>query len=147
MGAPTRYLKIESFKGDYEFLSNFFPARVEYDERWYPSVEHAYQAAKTLDKNFRKQFRTSRLSAGGAKSMGRRVKLRDDWEEVKLEIMRELLIQKFTLHRELREKLIATGERQLIEGNWWGDTFWGVCRGKGENWLGKLLMEVRKECT
>ena len=68
--------------------------------------------------------------------------LRPDWEEVKVQVMRELLYAKFS-EEPLRGMLKATGDQHLEEGNNWGDTFWGVCRGRGENWLGKLLMEVR----
>ena len=77
--------------------------------------------------------------------LGRRIELRPDWEEVKIEIMRQVLKSKFTHNPELREKLIATGNTELIEGNNWNDRFWGVCRGVGKNHLGKLLMEIRAE--
>ena len=70
--------------------------------------------------------------------------LREDWETVKIDVMRDVLKSKFSLNSELREKLIATGDVELIEGNHWNDRFWGVCRGKGQNHLGKLLMELRK---
>ena len=85
------------------------------------------------------------LSGGQAKRLGRRVELRSDWETVKIEIMRQVLKSKFTHNPELREKLIATGNTELIEGNNWNDRFWGVCRGVGKNHLGKLLMEIRAE--
>lgn len=108
----------------------------------YPSVEAAYQAAKTLNMNLRTPF--TRLAAGRAKSAGRKLKLRSDWESVKLPIMAELLHTKFK-HLDLQASLKATGDTALIEGNWWGDTFWGVCDGIGENWLGKLLMAEREK--
>ena len=137
--------KIESFTGDYRFLSNFyFPEfrRIPYEGINYPTVEHAYQAAKTLDNNQR--IKIAQLDTPGkAKRAGRQVKLREDWDEVKLQVMTNLIWMKFQVPG-LRLKLLATGDVELIEGNYWGDTYWGVCRGKGENNLGKILMNVRK---
>lgn len=132
---------INGFDGQYRFLSNFFPVLIHFEERTYLSVEAAYQAAKTLDLDERKRF--ERISPAGAKRLGRRVELRPDWETVKIDIMRQLLGQKFRINTELYIKLSQTGTHELIEENWWGDTFWGKCRGEGENWLGKLLMEIR----
>jgi ribA/ribD-fused uncharacterized protein len=85
------------------------------------------------------------LAAGQSKKLGKRVELRPDWEDVKIDIMRQVLKSKFTQNPELKAQLIATGDAELIEGNNWNDRFWGVCRGKGQNHLGKLLMEVRAE--
>jgi ribA/ribD-fused uncharacterized protein len=134
---------IDSFSGPWGFLSNFAPCEVLLDGVAYPSVEHAYQAAKTLKLEQREKFLLNGVTPAMAKRMGRGVKLRPDWEEVKVGIMRDLLMQKFrpTI---LRRKLLSTFQAELIEGNRWGDTFWGVCNGVGENWLGKLLMEVRQ---
>jgi hypothetical protein len=113
----------------------------EFDDE-YPSVEHAYQAQKTLDRKLRKCFLTG--NAGQAKRNGQRIELRKDWYDVSLNIMENLLKQKFS-DNDLKQKLIETSDEELIEGNWWGDTFWGVCNGIGENHLGKLLMKVRGE--
>ena len=85
------------------------------------------------------------LDPSSAKRKGRRVKLRDDWEEVKDQIMYEIVLNKFSQNEELRKKLIATGDEYLEEGNTWHDTYWGVCNGKGKNKLGKILMQVREE--
>ena len=85
------------------------------------------------------------LSGGQAKRLGKRVELRPDWEDVKIDIMRQVLKSKFTQNPELKAKLIATGDAELIEGNNWNDRFWGVCNGKGQNHLGRLLMELRAE--
>ena len=134
---------INSFRGEHRFLSNFHPIEIEYEGEWYPSVEHAYQAAKTIEKSVRMFFLAG--SSGDAKKLGRSINLRPDWDQVKVPIMRELLKKKFTKGTVLADKLLSTGDEELIEGNWWGDCFWGVCKGKGENWLGKLLMEVRSE--
>jgi len=142
---------IERFIDPWGFLSNFYGCKVTYEDEDYPSVEHAYQAAKTLDKKKRMVFQFPGLKPGKAKELGSKLVLRPDWEEVKVGIMRELLIQKF-YGTVLRRKLLCTGAAQLIEGNYWHDEFWGVCDGtckrgphepNGLNWLGILLMEVR----
>ena len=135
---------IAEFRGTYSFLSNFYRAQVEYEGDLYPTVEHAYQAAKTLDRD-RRVVIAHCGAAAVAKAHGRRVSLRPDWEAVKLDIMRTLLHAKFTLDTDLRRQLTATAPAQLVEGNWWGDTYWGVCRGVGENHLGRLLMEIRDD--
>lgn len=126
------------------FLSNFYdPSPVKYLGETYPTVEHAYQAAKTKRKVERDHIR-SQPTPRDAKRAGRSATLRPDWEEVKVRVMRKLLQQKFAIP-ELRAKLLATGHAFLQEGNWWGDEFWGVCKGKGKNMLGLLLMQVRQE--
>lgn len=134
---------IDSFTGEYRFLSNFFPAKITYQGDVYSSVEHAYQASKTDDFSVRAKIREAK-TCGIAKHLGRYVKLRMDWETIKLSVMHELVLQKFQ-DKVLRAELLATGERLLIEGNWWNDRFWGVCRGQGENHLGKILMKVRAQ--
>lgn len=133
--------KIESFQGEHRFLSNFWHVYVRYDGELYPTVEHAYQAAKTLNPEFRMAIATA--TTGEAKRMGRQVPMRADWDSIKIDVMRDLLRQKFTEEPELRDLLLATGDAELIEGNTWGDYFWGVCNGEGQNNLGKLLMEIR----
>lgn len=134
---------ILEFRGSNRFLSNFHPAIVELDSVFYPTVEHAYQAAKTLDHKAREVV-NSIMRPGGAKRWGRKVELRAGWEEIKVGIMLHLLRRKF-LHHPLRKRLLATGRVTLIEGNSWGDTYWGACNGVGENKLGVLLMQVREE--
>lgn len=109
----------------------------------YPSTEHAYQAAKSLDLAIRTEIQNAK-NARHAKQLGQTVKLREDWESVKLNVMLTLLREKFKDGFE-RDALLATDGADLIEGNTWGDTFWGVCEGKGSNHLGRLLMQVRKE--
>lgn len=135
---------ITSFTGDYKFLSNFYPCNVELDGEIYPSVEHAYQAAKTLDADDRKPFHQRPLpTAGESKKLGRKLKIRPDWESVKLQVMEDLLVQKFA-DPILKKQLQETGDAKLIEGNYWGDDFWGVDKKKGgKNHLGKLLMKIR----
>lgn len=141
MTIPVR--PIESFDKEYRFLSNFHPSPIKYKNRIWPTVEHCYQAMKTEDVEDQHKIRKAK-TAGDAKRMGKSVTLREDWEDVKLLVMRALLKRKFQ-DPELRMKLLATGSRMLIEGNWWGDTYWGVCKGKGENWLGRMLMQLRSE--
>lgn len=134
---------IERFEGQFKFLSNFYPCTVMLDGEEFPSIEHAYQAAKTLVAAQRAQV-SKCFSPGEAKKLGRTLLLRDDWEDVKLAIMEALLREKF-VDPTLEKQLLDTGEQELVEGNWWGDTYWGVCRGSGENHLGKLLMKIRAE--
>lgn len=140
---------INSFEGSFEFLSNFYPAPVKLFDiaamsgEEYPTVEHAFQAAKTDDLAERVAILRA-PTPGRAKRLGQRVKKRADWEQVKEAVMLRLLRQKFH-HAALRAKLLATGDAVLIEGNWWGDTYWGICKGRGQNRLGALLMQVRKE--
>lgn len=136
---------IDSFTGEYRFLSNFYPCLIRYGGLLYPSVEHAYQAAKTDDVAARHDIRIS-ATAGTAKRLGQRVQLRSGWETQKIVVMRELLREKFR-GVELAGKLIATGTACLVEGNTWNDHFWGVCGMRGQNWLGRLLMEVRIEIS
>lgn len=138
---------ISSFRGPHRFLSNFWMAPVHFEGVIYPSTEHAFQAAKTLNEVERQYIRSCK-SPTDAKRMGRKVALRPDWETAKLTIMIQLLMEKFSTHPELKKKLLATGEVELIEGNTWHDVIWGVCmcsthRGKGKNYLGQLLMSVR----
>lgn len=135
---------IDSFTCEYRFLSNFWPATVEHEGIVYPSVEHAYQAAKTHDTAERRRIAALK-SAGQAKRAGRGLRIRSDWESVKVGVMTELVRQKFTNDAELRERLLATVDFELVEGNSWNDQFWGVCRGVGKNWLGRILMLVRAE--
>jgi ribA/ribD-fused uncharacterized protein len=136
--------KVLGFNKEYRFLSNFWPATVELDGEEYNSTEHAYQAAKTVDLDQRKKIREATKS-GDAKRLGQMATVRPDWEQVKIGIMKDLVLQKFTKHEELKEKLLATGDAYLEETNSWSDIFWGVCHGIGKNHLGKILMEVRDE--
>lgn len=131
---------IEEFQGPYRFLSNFCgtPFRL--------SVEHVFQALKTTD--WRDQVSILCASTpGAAKGLGREVALRPDWNNIRVDVMRELLRYKFA-DPDFAHRLLATGDALLIEGNRWNDRFWGVCpvgSGEGENQLGFLLMEIRDE--
>ena len=109
----------------------------------YPTVEHAFHAAKTSDKEVKAQI--ARLtSPGEARKRGNQLMLPPDWDEVKVDIMYDLLKQKFSTYPDLTELLHSTGKIELIAGNSEDETFWGVCNGKGRNELGKLLMQLRE---
>lgn len=136
-------MTIDKFSGQHSFMSNFYFSTVKYKGEVYKTVEHAFQAAKTANDEERKHVQGAG-TPGEAKKRGRKVELRSDWEEVKDDVMLELLRIKFS-SEDMRDKLLATGTAKLIEGNHWGDQYWGVCRGKGKNRLGQLLMKVRTE--
>lgn len=133
---------IYGFKGDYSFLSNFYPCEIEYENDVYPSVEHAYQAAKTLNLDQRTKIRLME-HPGQAKKYGRLVHMKHSWPTTKVMVMESLLRKKFTGYHDLSLKLYQTGDIYIEETNTWGDTFWGVCNGKGHNVLGNLLMKIR----
>lgn len=137
-------MPITFFRGKYAFLSNFHPSPIHLEDGIYANVEAAFQASKTDNPEERAEVRKQN-SPTMAKRKGRKVTLRPDWDQVKLEIMHDLVRQKFTRHPELKEKLLATGEEELIEGNNWNDRFWGVSKGQGQNHLGKILMKIRAE--
>ncbi len=137
-------MEIKGFNGKYRFLSNFYPSTVTLDGLEYDHVEAAFQAAKTDDVADRRRIREA-AKPGDAKRLGQKVKLRQDWEKIKIQVMEDLVRQKFQRHQQLREKLLATEDAYLEETNTWNDTFWGVCRAYGKNHLGKILMKVRDE--
>lgn len=134
---------IDSFTGDFAFLSNFHPCEIEFEGIKFPTVEHAFQAAKTLSVHDREAIRAA-ATPGKAKRLGRKVDLRRDWNNIRVSVMEQLLRIKFS-DPWLRELLDITKGATLVEGNTWNDTFWGVCKGKGDNNLGKLLMKIRDE--
>jgi ribA/ribD-fused uncharacterized protein len=132
---------IDDFRApENRFLGNFHECYVEMDGVIYPTVEHAFQAAKTFDHHDRETIRGAD-SPRHAKRIGRSVDLRSDWDDVRVEVMKELLVKKFETS-DLRKKLLATRDAQLVSG---GDSFWGMVDGMGLNQLGKLLMEIRAE--
>lgn len=150
--AITRFIK------EYQFLSNFWLTEVEFEGMLYMSVEHAFQAAKTIDPEERKDVQAA-TTPGRAKKVGKRLTLREGWDSMKLDVMYFLLQQKFGAQNPgLQELLSVTEGQEIIEGNLWHDTYWGVCYGssvtnctctpdnpQGENHLGQLLMTVREE--
>jgi len=135
---------IKSFSKEFDWLSNFYSVPIELDGMWFDSVEAAFQAAKTLDKESRAIIQRA-PTAGKAKRLGRSVVMRPDWNEIRLSVMESLLRQKFHAGGWLALKLVETGDAMLIEGNQWHDDFWGVCSSQGKNHLGLLLMKIRND--
>jgi ribA/ribD-fused uncharacterized protein len=136
------------FRGKYNFLSNFYPCEVEFEGKVYPSVEHAFQAGKTLNEAQREEIRCCG-SPSLAKKLGRRVTLRKDWEKEKLLVMASCLGEKFFKDKALAARLKRV-EGEIVEDNYWHDNFWGrcgcnKCGGKGENMLGKMLMYLKSK--
>ena len=134
-----------TFTGAFDFLSNFYPARVEVGGVCYSNAEAAFQAQKCVDAAERGEF--AELVAVKAKRRGRQVKLRPHWDSVRLGVMEEVVRAKFRQNSDLAARLLGTGRLPLAEGNSWGDLFWGVDvkTGKGENHLGRILMKIREE--
>ncbi len=141
---------IDRFDGEYFFLSNFAESPFTASGKTWPTVEHAFQAAKTVDEQEQETIRQA-PTPGEAKHLGKRVKLRANWEAVKQEVMLTYVRLKFQQHPELAEELRQTGDARLIEGNTWHDNTWGDCSCKrcqaiqGKNLLGQILMRVRAE--
>lgn len=140
---------IDSFSGDYAFLSNFYPSPIKFNieddvEFTAPTAEHYFQSLKTPSMEEGIGILCAK-TPGEAKRLGRKCILHKDWEITKDAVMLKVLREKFTQNPDLAQKLIATGDEFLVEGNTWNDTFWGVCDGKGRNMLGFLLMDIREE--
>lgn len=139
---------IFTFTGEYRFLSNFFPATFVWEDILWPNSEAAYQAAKSLDHNVRLQF-AAMTNPATAKKQGRMIDCRSDWEEIKYDLMYEIVYAKFKQNSDLKTALLKTGSVRLEEGNTWNDKTWGVCPpgplGKGKNWLGLILMDIRQQ--
>ena len=140
---------INGFRGAFSFMSNMYPCPVEYGGRMFKCSEAAYQSAKCAVPAEVDIF--SSLSGPEAKKAGRKIRMRDDWDKVKVGVMREVLHAKFGNNPEMKRMLLATCGYELIEENTWHDNLWGDCvcercKGKpGQNLLGKLLMEVRSQ--
>lgn len=145
---------INEFLKGYFFLSNFYPhhapiADIDYPDIEYPTVEHAFQASKTANRSDRMRF-AELGTPSEAKFVGRHLELRSDWEDVKRDMMYFYVKEKFE-DPKMKERLLATGDEYLEEGNDWHDNIWGNCHCKrcadkeGLNWLGEILMEVREE--
>lgn len=133
------------FRNEFDFLSNLYPCEILDNNTGctFHSAEALFQAYKTHDMNLRRQF--ALLSGSQAKQLGRKIKLRPDWERVKDMVMYAVIYLKFTQNPDLKEKLLATGDLHIEETNYWDDTYWGVYNGEGKNRLGKLLMSLRNE--
>lgn len=134
---PIQNNVIDSFEGEYGWLSNFY---VEPDGS---HVEVEYQQAKCGP---RAECMFRGLTPGQAKRLGQKLDIYwMDWDTRRLEVMEFFVRRKFQDNPDLAEKLLATGDAVLIEGNDWGDKFWGQVDGVGENQLGRILMKVREE--
>ena len=142
--APMTMGKVDLFRGENSFLSNMSDSPIIINGESYPTVEHAFQAAKFSDPAKRKAIAEAKTAAD-AKRLGKQSGMRPDWNERRVKIMEDILRAKFDQNAELKQKLIDTGDTELIEGNTWGDKFWGQVDGIGENNLGKLLMKLREE--
>ena len=138
-------MSITNFRGEYRWLSNFHLVDIEWQGDVYRSSEHAYQAAKTDDPEERRKIREV-ATCDKARRLGQKVTMSRLWLEkerlCKLATMKGIIRKKFE-DPVLREKLITTGRHHLIENAPWGDRFWGVCEGEGENHLGRILMDIR----
>ena len=137
--------KIDYFREEYFFLSNFYPAKLIFEGITYHSAKAAFQAQKLADSSARAAF--AELSPDEAKRRGKSTPLRPDWEDVKLDVMRKIVYAKFTQNPHLAQWLIDTGKKPLVEGNTWGDVYWGVDlrTGEGENHLGQILSSLRED--
>jgi ribA/ribD-fused uncharacterized protein len=136
---------IKEFQKEYRWLSNFAPVKIKLDSGIYSSVEHAYQSSKSYDSDW-KEYCKLETNPSQIKRQSKNVILKKDWDAIKDFIMMECLRQKFD-QEPYRQKLIDTKNEQIQEGNYWGDTYWGVDlkTGKGENRLGKMIMKIREE--
>lgn len=141
---------ISEFKGPYAFLSNFYQSPVDMTPPFpalvpfrYATAEHAYQAAKAVTREDHDRIAAA-ATPGDAKKIGRRVKARADWDLHRLAVMTQVIEAKFAYGTELAARLVSTGEAELVEGNYWGDDFWGVYQGRGQNMLGTILMAHRR---
>ena len=142
---------INSFRGTYRFLSNFYQYPFEFEGLVYPNAEAAYQAQKCSDVEGKIKY-TLIKNPVRAKQMGKREQLPTNWGTASYDIMNVILHVKFATP-ELAELLLATGDAYIEEGNHWHDNTWGrcycdKCSGKeSQNRLGKILMEIRSELT
>lgn len=136
---------ITVFDGEFAFLSNFFPCQIEFEGRIFQSSEHLFMSFKQDSEEWKDICAFGGFTPGQIKRKARKIELRPDWEEIKVDCMKKAVMAKFSQSKELSIKLLLTDERQLVEGNVWKDTFWGVDlkTGEGQNMLGKILMEVR----
>ena len=139
---------INDFHGEYFFLSNFSDSPIYYNGKLWPTVEHAFQAAKVDEETANRILVAP--TPGAAKKLGRQGQMRPDWDEVRFKVMEECLMRKFLCNTDLLQKLLNTGDNELIEGNTWHDNIWGDCNcprckdKHGQNMLGKTLMNIRQ---
>lgn len=141
---------IKAFTNGSRFLSNFHRCTIRWANIEFPSAEHLYQARKTGHVDWARRIAEA-STAREAKQLGQQVPLLSNWEDIKVEVMSEVVAQKFIQNPDLNDLLIATGDRLLVEGNSWHDQYWGDCwcpkhqRTPGKNALGIILMRYRLE--
>lgn len=137
---------ITQFKEENEWLSNFATVSISSGNYLFPSVEHAYMSEKSDSKEWKLFCSNDDNPAGVVKKASYHEKLVDDWHKKKVEIMKRFLIQKFN-QEPYKTLLLKTGSQHISEGNWWNDTFWGVCLklNSGQNILGRLIMDIRND--
>ena len=133
---------INSFDGEYDFLSNFYECPILWKGNLYRNSESIYQSYKTLDNV---PFDFTKTTGSQAKKISKKLNARPDWNKIKFDLMYEICQEKFNQNTDIAQKLMNTGDAILIEGNYWGDTYWGKCNGVGQNNLGKILMKIREE--
>ena len=139
---PTGLPDIAGFTGEYAFLSNFYPATIVHDDGvTYPTAEHAYQAQKTTNPTTKQKI-ASLPYPGAAKRYGAKLPLTEEWSWERYTVMDRVLMLKFQ-DPVLQKRLLDTENARLVETNFWGDVYWGVCNGTGANVLGTLLMSIR----
>jgi ribA/ribD-fused uncharacterized protein len=143
MSKPICFISDRAFR----WMSNFYGSPFRFEGVDYPTVEHAFQCCKTLDKAWRKKILTAK-SPGDAKRLGRQCPIRSDWEKMKVNVMLKLVREKFRQNPELAKHLVATGQRSIQEDSPW-DSFWGTGKagpgGRGRNEMGNILKKVRRE--
>jgi ribA/ribD-fused uncharacterized protein len=137
-------IMISNFENDFFFLSNFFESDFIFEGLNYRSVEHAYQSMKAISLKDAEMIRLAK-TPDDAKKISRTIETRSDWELIKQLVMMNVVKEKFLQNPILLSRLLDTYPEEIIEGNWWGDTYWGVCNNVGENHLGKILMQLRSE--
>ena len=133
---------IDRFTGKWFVLSNFHRHPFVWKRQTWKTAEHAFQAAKCVSSSDADAIAKATTPAE-AKRLGRLCEMRHDWNDRRVKTMKSILRAKFAVEP-MRGVLLSTNNARLVEGNTWGDEFWGVCRGRGKNHLGKLLMKERK---
>lgn len=133
-----------AFRGKLDFCSNFYPCSISYQGITFSTSEHAFQYAKCKDEKSQHLIRSAETAAE-SKAIGAKAILIDYWDDVRVGVMYDILKSKFKNNPSLAKRLLETNDEYLEETNYWNDKFWGVCRGEGKNWLGKLLMGIRNE--
>ncbi len=136
---------INSFDGEYDFLSNFYECPINWKGKTYRNSESIYQSCKVYRVFDKFLYDFTKMSGSQAKKIIRKIEVRPDWNNIKLDLMYKICQEKFYQNPDIAQKLMDTGDAILIEGNYWNDTYWGICNGVGQNHLGKILMKIRSE--